>query len=55
MEVEIGAKQLEAKECQQELEDATKEEKKKTLKLWNCERINFCCFKPSNLVFNNLL
>ena len=55
MEVEIGAKQLEAKECQQELEDATKEEKKKTLKLWNCERINFCCFKSSNLVFNNLL
>ena len=29
MEVEIGAKQLEAKECQQELEDATKEEKKR--------------------------
>ena len=29
MEVETGAKQLEAKECQQELEDATKEEKKR--------------------------
>ena len=55
MEAEIGAKQGEAKECQQELEDATKEGKKKTLELWNCERINFCCFKPSNLVFNNLL
>ena len=33
MEAEIGAKQGEAKECQQELEDATKEGKKK--RLWN--------------------
>ena len=54
MEAEIGAKHLQAKECQQELEEATKE-KKNTLDLWNSERINFCCFKPSNLVFNNLL
>ena len=61
MEAETGAKQLQAKECQQELKEAKKkkikkrkEKRNKTLDLWNYERINFCCFKPSNLVFNNL-